>query len=138
MRWLAIVALCSVAQHAVADIVVAQRTLRPKTIIQPEDVAVRAGELAGAYDLAAAVVGLETRVAIYPGRPVRFEDVGPPATIERNQLVDLIYIRRGLRIVAEGRALGRGAPGERVRVMNVSSKSTLTGTIRQDGAIEIR
>jgi flagella basal body P-ring formation protein FlgA len=138
MRLALVLLLMGPACAAAADIVVAARTLRPKAIIQPEDIALRTGEIEGAYDLTEDVIGLETRVAIYAGRPIRMGDIGPPATVERNQNVALIYTHGTLRIVAEGRALGRGAPGERVRVMNMTSRATLSGVIRNDGAIEIK
>ncbi|MBO9450364.1 flagella basal body P-ring formation protein FlgA, partial [Tropicibacter sp. R16_0] len=35
------------------------------------------------------------------------------------------------------RAMGRGATGEIIRVMNLSSRSTVTGRIRPDGSIEV-
>lgn len=138
MRWSLGMALALLASGAAADVVVATRTLRPKALIQPGDLAIRSGDLPGAFSDAAGIIGLEARVAIYAGRPIRFNDVGPPATVERNQLVSLIYRRGGLEIITDGRALGRGAPGEHVRVMNLSSRTTLTGTIRSDGAIDVR
>ncbi|MEM9126779.1 MAG: flagella basal body P-ring formation protein FlgA, partial [Pseudomonadota bacterium] len=46
--------------------------------------------------------------------------------------------RRPLSITTEGRALGRGAAGDRIRVMNLSSRTTVTGLIRPDGQIEVK
>lgn len=59
------------------------------------------------------------------------------AIIERNDLVTLIFRQGVLTIAAEGRALGRGAAGEAVRVMNLSSRTTVTGRIKQDGSVEV-
>ena len=73
-----------------------------------------------------------------PGRPVRAVDVGPPAIVDRNDLVVLVFNRQPLSISTEGRALGRGAVGERIRVMNLSSRTTVTGLIRPDGQIEVK
>jgi flagella basal body P-ring formation protein FlgA len=82
-------------------------------------------------------VGMEARVAIYAGRPVRAQDLGAPALVERNQLVPLIYLSGGLAISTEGRALARGAAGEVIRVMNLSSRNTVNGRVGPDGAIYV-
>ena len=63
--------------------------------------------------------------------------VGAPALVERNQIVELIFARNGLHIVTEGRALDRAGAGERVRVMNLSSRSTLFGTVTASGTVSV-
>jgi flagella basal body P-ring formation protein FlgA len=63
--------------------------------------------------------------------------IGPPALVERNSIVRMNYSRGPLRIVTDGRALDRAAVGETVRVMNLSSKQTVTGTVAPDGSIEV-
>jgi len=135
MRWLALLTLCASAGAAAADTVIAARNLRPGSILLASDVVQVSGQIPGAYSDAARVVGLEAKVAIYAGRPVLSEHVGPPATIERNQLVEIVFEGAGLSIRTEGRALGRGSEGQRIRVMNLSSKSSLFGTVQTDGTI---
>ena len=49
----------------------------------------------------------------------------------------MIYIEGPLRIVTEGRALDRAGAGEPVRVMNLASRQTVTGTVGADGSIEV-
>ena len=70
-------------------------------------------------------------------RPVRPGDVGPPAIVERNQVVPLTYLNGGLAIRTEGRVLDRAAAGEAVRVMNLASRTTVTGVVRADGSVEV-
>ncbi|MGR3758467.1 MAG: flagellar basal body P-ring formation chaperone FlgA [Tranquillimonas sp.] len=120
-----------------AETLVAARTLRAQTVLGPQDVAVVAGEVPGALRDPAQAVGLESRVALYAGRPIRPGEIGPPALIDRNQIVQLVYASGPLRISAEGRALDRGAAGETVRVMNLSSRTTVAGMIRADGAVVV-
>ena len=122
---------------AAADVVVATRTIRAHEIRSATDLVMRPIESPGAFRDPSEVVGQEARVMLYPGRPVRVNDVGIPATVERNELVTLVYRSGALRISVDGRALGRGAPGDLVRVMNLSSKATVTGRIRDDGTIEV-
>lgn len=121
-----------------AEILVPVRTIRPKEIIGPQDIVIKAADVAGALADPAAVIGREARVALYPGRPVRPEDIGPPAIVRRNDLVQLVFIRGRVRIVTEGRSLGRGAAGETIRAMNLSSRTTVTGQIAADGSIKVQ
>ncbi|WP_458789562.1 flagellar basal body P-ring formation chaperone FlgA [Yoonia sp. MH D7] len=118
---------------AVADTVVAARTIPAQTIISPEDIVVREGTIAGGEADPLLFVGMESRVALYAGRPIRAADVGFPAVIERNQIVPLIFQNSGLRIATEGRSLGRAGPGEIVRVMNLESRTTVSARIGADG-----
>lgn len=134
--FLALVILAPCA--AQADIVVSTRTIRAKEIIAAEDLEVKPTEVPGAVADPDALIGQEARVALYPGRPIRAADFGPPALVDRNDLVVLVFNSQPLSITTEGRALGRGAVGDRIRVMNLSSRTTVTGQIRPDGQIEVQ
>ena len=97
----------------------------------------RVERMRGAIETALAQI-TEASDALDPGRPIRPADVGPPAIVDRNDLVTLVFDHVALSITAEGRALGRGAAGERIRVMNLASRTTVTGVIRPDGQIEVK
>ncbi len=131
------VALLLVPAAALADSLVATRLIRPTDIIAPGDVTAGPETLPGAATDPDAVVGLEARVAIYPGRPVRRADLGPAAVVERNARVQMIYRQAGLTILSEGRALGRAALGEAVTVMNLSSRQSVQGTVASFGIVEV-
>ncbi|WP_121060616.1 flagellar basal body P-ring formation chaperone FlgA [Chachezhania antarctica] len=130
--------LALLAQTAAADILVPARLIRAKEIVRAEDLVTNPADVPGALSQVDEIVGLEARVALYPGRPVRPGDVGPPALVGRNDVVTLIFNSGGLTITTEGRALGRGAHGEHVRVMNLNSRNTVTGKIRSDGAVVVQ
>ncbi len=130
--------LCLMPLTGAAEIVVPNRTIRAKEVIAASDLETKAGEVDGAISSSEFLIGQEARIALYPGRPIRPADVGPPAIVDRNDLVTLIFDRVALSITAEGRALGRGAVGERIRVMNLASRTTVTGVIRPDGQIEVK
>jgi len=121
-----------------ADMVVPTRTIRAKEIISAADLETKAQQVPGAVADPDLLIGQEARVALYPGRPIRGGDFGPPAIVDRNDLVVLVFERSPLSITAEGRALGRGAAGDRIRVMNLSSRTTVTGLIRPNGQIEVQ
>jgi len=127
-------ALILLASSAGAETLVAARTIRPQEIIGPADVVLDPMNVAGGITEPGLVVGQEARVALYAGRPVRPSDVGPPAVVERNAIIPLVYSQNGLTITTDGRALDRAGPGELIRVMNLSSRTTVTAKIGQDGA----
>jgi flagella basal body P-ring formation protein FlgA len=118
-----------------SETVVATQTIRPQQVVTADAVRLDPADISGAYSSLADVIGQEARMAIYPGRAVMRGALGNPALVDRNQAVELVFSRGGLRIRAEGRALGRGAAGERIRVMNVDSKTILFGTIAGDGTV---
>ncbi len=136
MKYLALV-IYLIGGPAAADTVLAARTIRAQTLITAQDLTVKDVDVVGALSNADLIVGQEARVALYAGRPIRPGDVGPPALVERNQIIALIYDRSGLSITAEGRSLSRAGPGETVRVMNMSSRITVTGQVLADGRVYV-
>ncbi|MGI9394774.1 MAG: flagellar basal body P-ring formation chaperone FlgA [Boseongicola sp.] len=122
---------------ALAETLTTVRAVRPLTIIAAEDLAFLDQEALGAISSPGDVIGMEARVTLYPGRPIRPGDIGPPALVQRNQSVELLYARGGLVITTEGRALGRGAAGDRIRAMNISSRTTISGRVTARGAVVV-
>ncbi|MCA8883280.1 MAG: flagellar basal body P-ring formation protein FlgA [Rhodobacteraceae bacterium] len=128
--------LALLAGPAAADSVVAARTLRSNTVVGAEDL--RLGpEQVGALRDPSQAIGRETVNHIFAGQAIRAADLGPAALVERNQLVILSYSYAGLNIVTEARALERGAIGAHIRVMNLASRSTVTGVVMADGSVSI-
>jgi len=135
MRWM--MALLLSAGVAQADSLVATRTIRAQTILASADMTFVAAEIPGAATDLAEAEGLEARVTLYAGRPIRPDDLGPPAIIDRNQLVSLAYTSGLIVIVTEGRALARGGVGDQIHVMNLASRTTVTGRIGADGVVQV-
>lgn len=126
------------AAPAWAQIVVAERTIRANTIIDASDLGTRSGQFANGFDRIEDVMGQETRVILYAGRPIRMQDIGAPTVVTRNQVVRVLFDNNGLRILTEGRALERGAIGDRIRFMNLNSRATLFGFVQADGSLRVR
>ncbi|MEP3331949.1 flagellar basal body P-ring formation chaperone FlgA [Sedimentitalea sp.] len=137
MKRLIFALLMLAAPELGAEILVPVRTIRAKEIIGHADFVIKEVAVAGALTDPRDLIGQEARVALYPGRPVRAGDIGPPAIVGRNDIVTLVFIQGPLRIMTEGRSLGRGAAGETIRAMNLSSRTTVTGRIQSDGSIEV-
>ncbi|WP_172297636.1 flagellar basal body P-ring formation chaperone FlgA [Pseudoruegeria sp. HB172150] len=129
--------LLSAPAPAHADTLVAARTVRAQAIITPVDLAIIDRTIPGTLADASEAVGMESRVVLYAGRPIRPGDIGPPAIIDRNQVVTLTYRSGPLTIAAEARALGRAGIGDVVRVMNLASRNTVTGIVRADGTVSV-
>lgn len=125
--------------HAEAEMqaVIAERTIRPGDVIAPTDVGLGPSDAEDALSEPAAAVGMVARRLLVAGRPVMQGDVGPPALIRRNAHVALVFKRGTLAIRTEGRSLADGAEGERVRVMNLASRQTVTGTVLADGSVAV-
>lgn len=132
-----LVALFHAEAFAGAETVVATRTLRADTVIGYADVALKDGLTPGALSQLEDAVGLEVKRNVYAGQPLLPTDLGPPAILLRNDTVVLSYYRGGLAIVTEGRVLGRAGIGESVRVMNLNSRASVTGTVLPDGSVEV-
>ncbi len=130
-------ALLLIPLPALADSLVATRTIRAQTALTAEDVTSVAMDIPGALTDPAAAIGQETRKVIYAGKPILAGDLGPSAIVERNQIIPLAYTAGNLSILTEGRALARGGVGDVIDVMNLASRSKVTGQIGPDGVVRV-
>ncbi|MBI1393848.1 MAG: flagellar basal body P-ring formation protein FlgA [Alphaproteobacteria bacterium] len=121
----------------------------PETATTPKVVATRslqAGDIIADGDLAPAdgygvpsedFYGLQVRRNIYQGSIVNRLALQEPIMVRRNAIVEMLYRRGELIIKTEGRALDEGATGERVRVMNIESRQTVTAFVIGAGQVEV-
>lgn len=133
----ALLVLLLLATPASAEMLVATRTLRAAQVIGPEDLAPGGAARPGMVTDPSEAVGMEARVTLYAGRPIPLASLAPPALVERNQLVALVFREGGLDIRTDGRALGRAAEGEAVRVMNLASRTTVSGRVAGPGVVTV-
>ncbi len=115
------------------------RPLPPGTVIQAEDLSrqpLRLDRGGGAVLTDAEVlVGMQVKRALTPGRPIPASAVTSPALVRRNKPVALEYRSGPLLLAAKGRALEDAGLGEMVRVQNLDSGKTITGTVRGPGLV---
>ena len=105
--------LCLIPCAAEADSVIATRTLRAQTILAQGDMAVVDAAIPGALTVPAAAEGMELRVTVYAGRAIRVADIGPPAIVDRNQIVPMAYSGGALSIltgIAANQSFATGLP----------------------------
>lgn len=77
------------------------------------------------------------RRPVRAGVPLRGFDLGPPVVVKRGSQVALVYENGRLHITAQGRALGDGAAGDTIRVVNLTSSRTVEGRVSPDGAVRV-
>lgn len=136
MRWICLIAAL-MPQIVHADTVVATRNIRSQTVLVATDMQLVDQDLPGALQRVDTAVGLEARVNLYAGRPIHPGDLAPPALVERNQIVSLLYRQGGLQIATEGRTLDRAGKGEVVKAMNLASRTIVTGTVLASGQVVV-
>lgn len=131
--------LLALLSHPVfAQSVVPTRPIPAQSVIAQTDISPHENTVPGGVSQIADIVGLEARVTLYPGRPIMIGDVGPPALVDRNEIVRLVFRSGALSILTEGRALDRAAAGERIRIMNIDSRTTIVGVLMDDKTVEVR
>ena len=132
-----LVCLIFSASIASADVLVATRVIPANAVISADDIQLRDVSAPSGIQDPNLVIGMEARKALFAGRPILNSDIGVPAVVERNQLVQLVFRRSGLVIKADGRAMGRAGPGDIVRVMNLASRSLVTAKVDAEGVAHV-
>lgn len=114
--------------------VVATRVLRVGTVLSAGDLDTKNPDAAPHID---ALLGMEVRRAIYLGHKVTQSDVGPPRIIRRNDKVTVLFRSRSIDLRTDARALGAGALGEYIDVLNLDSRLTVTARVVGPGVVEV-
>ncbi|WP_298915624.1 flagellar basal body P-ring formation chaperone FlgA [uncultured Algimonas sp.] len=82
-------------------------------------------------------VGLELVRSVRAGAVLSPRNVRTPLMVKRNETVTLIYRQGPLTMETMGRSLGEGSQGDRISVMNTSSRKRITGRIAGEGLVEV-
>ncbi len=122
---------------AFADVVVANVTLRAKSVIAEDAVRIDTADITGAASTLEEVIGQEVLTSVFAGRPIMRANLREAAMIERNQMVRLVFSLHGLTIETDARATERGAVGDTIRVINTASKKTVFATVLDDGRLQV-
>lgn len=125
----------------IADYVVARNGLRPGQTIGPQDLRLERGDLAAqpgkVLSDPSRAIGVRTSRGIAAGSPLREEHLRLPPAVESGQTVKIVGVGSGFSVGGEGRALGRAADGENVRV-RLPNGSIVSGIARAGGVVELR
>ena len=121
------------------EVLIAADHVPAGVMIEAAHLALRDGDPGpGVLSSPASAIGMESRITIYKGRPIRAVDLGPPTLIRRNAIVSLVFRRGALSIHTEGRALDQGGRGDRIRIMNLDSRRTVFATVAGPNLAEAR
>lgn len=82
-------------------------------------------------------IGKSATRNIMAGSSLRYGDVAPPALVRRGEPVVLSMRTGAFTVSAPGRALGDGAAGSRVRVVNLATNHTLDAIVEGTGRVAI-
>ncbi|MEW6268926.1 MAG: flagellar basal body P-ring formation chaperone FlgA [Thermodesulfobacteriota bacterium] len=120
-------------------VVVARQAVARGAVLRGEDVRVeerRLDELpATVVTSVEEAVGKEARVALAAGRPLTLQALATAPLVARGDAVRVLLETGGMRLSASGEALDTGGAGERVRVVNASSRRELVGRVVAHGTV---
>src|SRR6478735_7390836 len=86
------------AGAAFAQSVTPVHAIRSQSVLSAEDLALGEESIPGGVTSIEAAVGLEAKVALYPGRPILLAQLRAPALVERNAAVRMSYASGSLTI----------------------------------------
>jgi len=120
---------------ASTEVLVPVRTIRIGEVLSETDLRPIDLQSPGAIKPGSDIAGLEARVTLFANQPFARNDLRDPRLVHRNEKVTLLYVSPGLTIQSEGRALSDGSIGNSVTVMNLESRTKVSGTVQADGSV---
>lgn len=84
------------------------------------------------------LVGMTPRRLIAAGQPVNRVDVDAPRTVERGEMVTMVFQEGTLLLTAQGKALEHGAKGDHIRVVNTSSNQTIDAVVTGSNEVTVK
>ncbi len=123
------------------EVPVLKRQVRNGDLITDDDIEMQKFPQARIYkdtiDDIASLVGNTPVRGISAGRPIRSNEVAPPALIKKNALVQMRYKTESMEITTEGQALANGAKGDVIDVRNVASKKIARAVITESNVVDV-
>ncbi|WP_390919864.1 flagellar basal body P-ring formation chaperone FlgA [Neorhizobium turbinariae] len=139
----ALVAAASFAPAAaqMRTAVVPTQTIYPGEEIMPgmvQEVEVTNPHLTGDYTTKTRqVVGMVAKRTLLPGRTVPVSALREAFAVTRGKAVRLMFTVGSMTISAQGAPLENAAVGDLIRVRNIDSGVTVSGTVMADGSVQV-
>lgn len=128
--------------YALVEVPVLKAPLAAGDIIASSDleyVDVRAVDASSSVIFSAdKLVGMSPRRGLQAGRQIATADVITPVMVKKGQLITMILKNKIISLSAQGKALGDGAEGEVVRVLNTTSNQVIEGIVTGPQTVAIR
>jgi flagella basal body P-ring formation protein FlgA len=133
---------------AVTPLAAGERVLVPARVIYPGETITGAALkelelLQGRVPPADAATRIETldgkvaRRTLLPGRYINAAALRQPFLVDKGAAVVLTFTAGGLSISASAVSLEAGSPGDMVKVRNVDSGKVVSGTVMDDGTVQV-
>jgi len=123
----------NVEVEALAEMVVATRTLERGEVVGESDVALARRDLAHVRGRFCGkleeVLGMRVKSAVRGNSPLRGDYLERLPIVKSGQLVTIVVENEAVRITAAGRAKGAGALGDTITVQNLSSQKDLAARV---------
>jgi flagella basal body P-ring formation protein FlgA len=123
------------------DLPVPTMRLAVGAVLRPDDVHMARvhtslvhGEVAHAMEQA---VGMQLRRQVIPGQPLEAADLTLPTLVQRGAMVEMRLQSPGLSLVGHGKAMDAGATGERIHVMNLTSRALVEAEVIGPGLVRV-
>jgi len=127
--------------EALADTVVALRTLERGDVIGPDDITVQRRDISfltgRVYRSADEVVGKRIRVPVRANMPLKGDQLEKIPLVKSGQLVTILVENRTMRLTATGKARGNGAEGDIVMVQNLGSLKEVPARVIDAGTVQV-
>lgn len=127
--------------EALAEMVVAARTLERGEVLAPSDLSVARRDLAQVQGRfmknAEEAVGLRVRSAIRANAPLRGDYLERVPVVKSGQVVTILVENEVVRITASGRAKGSGAVGDAIMVQNLSSQKDVAARVVDASTVKV-
>lgn len=121
--------------------VVAKQTIYPGQEIdaaQLQEVEVTNPNIAGGYASAISeVAGMISSRTLLPGRTIQKDSLREPYAVKRGTTVRMTFAVGNMMIAASGTPLDNAAVGEVIRLRNLDSGITVSGTVMADGSVQV-
>jgi flagella basal body P-ring formation protein FlgA len=82
-------------------------------------------------------IGMELKQQIAPGQPIGQGELMRPALVRKGATVLMLLDSPGIALTAQGQALEPGAIGERIRVLNPTSRAVVEAEVIGSGRVRV-
>jgi flagella basal body P-ring formation protein FlgA len=117
------------------------RPLAQGDIVKSSDITIelrpKAGLTPASITNVAQANGLAAKRALHPGEALRQSDLVKPELVARNEVVTITYEVPGILLTIRGQALGAGAEGDVINVLNTQSKRTIQAVVSGPGRVSV-
>lgn len=92
---------------------------------------------AGALEDPSPLMGMRAVRTLQAGTVLRADQFKPEPILRKGQKVEILLEKGGLKIVAPGEALEEGGAGQKIRVLNLSSKQVVLARVEHAGGVRV-